>query len=534
MAQINTIRLPFKGPWERVRFYASTIAALLAVLGGLPLYVYSASEQQIVSFNERVALRFARHVLNRSDRVSTEFQSGFSLLEAAHEKNPCSDEAMKLMRALVLRSSNISVAGYVDRNTVRCSSLGLQGGGMDIGPVTFTGAYRTRTNVRIPPAPGIPFIVVEEDSWVLFMLESRPIDIAGGDGISMATYSTIGRRIRVSRGEINPEWVQRGKPGQDITFVEKKRVVAIVQSERFPSGAIVALPVTSFTLVGMPMSFIAAGLALIAGGSLGGWIVLIAKDHLFLSRRSLQRALERNEFAMVYQPIVDLQTRRWVGAEALMRWRRSAKLEIPPDLFIAEAERSGLIHRFSRRMMQLVGTDAAGILANERKFYLSVNLAGDDFRTQDIVWSIRALLKQSDAQADQIRIEITERSVLDEVSAKSVINEIRAMGVNLIVDDFGVGFSNLKYLTSFQFDALKIDKDFVRGIGTGALTGGVAAHIIVIAKSLDLDLIAEGVETEAQATSLRDAGVQFAQGWLFSKPLSAADLAMQLKANSVL
>lgn len=531
MAQINTIRLPFKGTWEKLRFYASTIAALLTVLVGLPLYVYSASEQQIVSFNERVAVRFARHVLSRSDRVATEFQSGFSLLEAAHEKNPCSDQAMKLMRTLVLRSSNISLAGYVDRNTVRCSSLGLQDGGMDIGPITFTGAYKTRTNVHISRAPGMPFIVVEENSWVLFMLESRPIDIPGGDGIAMATYSTIGRRLRVSRGEIKPAWVQKGKPGQDVTFIDNGRIVAIAESERFPSGAVVALPMASFTLNGMPMSLIAAGLALLAGGSLAAWIVLIARDHLFLSRRSLQRALERNEFVMVYQPIVNLQTRRWVGAEALIRWRRSAKLEIPPDLFIAEAERSGLIHRVSRKMMQLVGTDAAGILANERKFYLSVNLAGDDFRTQDIVRHIRALLTRSGAQPDQIRIEITERSVLDEVSAKSVIKEIRTMGVNLIVDDFGAGFSNLKYLTSFRFDALKIDKDFVRGIGTGALTGGVAAHIINIAKSLDLDLIAEGVETEAQATSLRKAGVKFAQGWLFAKPLSAVDLAAALKSR---
>ena len=525
------MRLPFKGAWEKIRFYGVTVAALLAILVGIPLYVYSTAEQQFITFDERDAVRFARHVLSRSDRISMEFRSGLALLEAAHDSKPCSEEAMMLMRVLVLRSPNISLAGHVAQNTVLCSSLGRDGG-MDIGPVAFTGAYKTRIDVHIPMAPGISFIVIEEDNWVLFMPDIRPIDIPGGDSVSMATYSTIGRRIRASRGAIKPEWMQKGKPGQEVTFVEDGRVVAVLQSERFPSGAIVALPMTRFTLGNVPMSLIAAGIAFLAGCSLAAWIILIARDHLVLSRRSLQRALERDEFSMVYQPIVDLQTGHWVGAEALMRWRRSARQEIPPDMFISEAERSGLIHRFSRKMMQLVGADAPRILAHERNFYVSVNLAGDDFRTREIVSLIGALLKRSHAQPDQFKIEITERSVLDEASAKSVINEIRSMGLNLIVDDFGAGFSNLKYLTSFQFDALKIDKDFVRGIGTGALTGGVAAHIINIANSLDLDLIAEGVETEAQATSLRNAGVRFAQGWLYSKPLSAVDLALRLRGRS--
>jgi sensor c-di-GMP phosphodiesterase-like protein len=184
--------------------------------------------------------------------------------------------------------------------------------------------------------------------------------------------------------------------------------------------------------------------------------------------------------------------------------------------------------KVTERLLDLVGTDAAGLFTRHPDFYLSVNLSAEDLGSVRTVGRMMRLIERTGARDGNILIEATEHNLLPSEANRRVLRDLRAQGLRLAVDDFGTGYSNLSYLQSFDLDALKIDKVFIDTIDTGAAASNVISHIIALAQDIGLDLIAEGVETQAQARFLRDRGVRCAQGWLFAKPMPFAELAARL------
>jgi sensor c-di-GMP phosphodiesterase-like protein len=158
-----------------------------------------------------------------------------------------------------------------------------------------------------------------------------------------------------------------------------------------------------------------------------------------------------------------------------------------------------------------------------KHFHVGINISSHDIRSGALMPMIETLKKSTGAKGNQILIEVTERGFLDDEAALTTIKNIRECGVMVAIDDFGTGYSSLSYLTKFQLDYLKIDKTFVDSVGTDAVTSHVAFHIIEMAKTLQLGMVAEGVETEEQAKILQERGVQYVQGWLFSKSLKRKD-----------
>ena len=271
------------------------------------------------------------------------------------------------------------------------------------------------------------------------------------------------------------------------------------------------------------------GAILLIGSVLGllliaAWIDIILR----ISRRELRpatelrRALAAGRISVQYQPVIDLRSSRCVGAEALARWQRGNGQWVSPSVFIPVAEEAGLIQDVTSAVLRTVIADLRRI-AEAGRISINLNLSHDDLKNERIGDELAASLKQAHLPSQAIKLEITERALVNSDTARALIRGFRERGHQIAVDDFGTGYSSLSYLQSFELDVLKIDKAFVDAIGTGAATGEVIVHVIDMAKSLGLDVVAEGVQTLEQVRWLVDHGVFYGQGYLFSKALPVDD-----------
>jgi len=238
--------------------------------------------------------------------------------------------------------------------------------------------------------------------------------------------------------------------------------------------------------------------------------------------KKLRHALERGEFALYYQPQVDLRTKRLVGAEALLRWKDPESGEmIPPARFIPIAEENGVIAPIGEWVLR----EACRQLAEWGKLGLpeismSVNLSAVQFRQRDLGAQVRKILDQHGIEPSRLELEITETAVMQDAEAAiALLHELKEMGVQLAVDDFGTGYSSLNYLKRLPIDKLKIDQSFVRDIAHDPDDAAIVSTIISMARSLKLKVVAEGVETAAQLAFLNQHGCDQGQGYYFAQPL---------------
>ncbi|HSO42132.1 MAG TPA: EAL domain-containing protein, partial [Rhodospirillales bacterium] len=272
-----------------------------------------------------------------------------------------------------------------------------------------------------------------------------------------------------------------------------------------------------------------AGAIALAAGTFAAVAFVAAALHMAGRRATLRDdlrdALENGELAVHYQPVIDLQRQRCVGAEALIRWTQPSGTSVSPDVFIQLAEDTGDIVPMTRWLMRKVGEEVGERLREDEDFHIAVNLAPVHFNDGRISAAADAfeVAARAGFPLGRLQFEITERALVDERRCREVIAALSNQGNQVSIDDFGTGYSSLAYVGNFRVDALKIDKAFVKTIGTDAASAGLADIIVDMAKALGLKVVAEGVETEAQAAHLRQRGVQYAQGWLYSKPLPAND-----------
>jgi sensor c-di-GMP phosphodiesterase-like protein len=229
----------------------------------------------------------------------------------------------------------------------------------------------------------------------------------------------------------------------------------------------------------------------------------------------LSRAVRRRDFEVHYQPIVDLRDGRCVGAEALVRWRRGAVL-VAPDKFIPVAEGSGLIQAITDEVLRIVVSEMHDTFLKDEQFFVSINVSARDMCTARFLDVITNVLAKTGIRSSQVRIEVTEREIIDKNSCLEMMRAFREAGHLVYIDDFGTGYSNLSYLEDFAVDILKIDRTFTRAIGERAATSDVTRHIVAMAKALGLAVVAEGIETIEQAHYLGEIGVEYGQGWLFA------------------
>jgi diguanylate cyclase (GGDEF)-like protein len=235
-----------------------------------------------------------------------------------------------------------------------------------------------------------------------------------------------------------------------------------------------------------------------------------------------QRALDREEFVLDYQPIVELATGELVAAEALIRWEHPTHGRIGPSVFIPLAEESGLIDEIGTWVLQAACTQAArwAKLSPGRVPRASINLSAHQLADPQLAWTLQAALAHAGATPSWVTIEITESSLMQDRSAsRERLHAIRALGVQIAIDDFGTGFSSLATLEQFPVTQLKIDRSFVTPLGEPRRGSGVVHAIIEIGHALGLTTVGEGIDTPIQFKRLRKLGCELGQGSFFSQPL---------------
>jgi len=261
----------------------------------------------------------------------------------------------------------------------------------------------------------------------------------------------------------------------------------------------------------------------------GQWVEFDSTMHeravaLLQLETDLRRALERRELLLHYQPVISLQTGTISGAEALVRWRHPERGLVPPSEFIPLAEETGLIGAIGGWVL----IEACGQMKRwqdqlgQPHLQIGVNLSSKQFLAPGLVAEVASALQQTGLSPRSLRLEVTESLLMDKhpVVADNM-TELRAMGVRIDLDDFGTGYSSLSYLHQFPIDTLKIDRSFVQRMGTTDEGLEIVNTILSLAQSLDMDVVAEGVETAEQLQLLRNLHCSYAQGYHLSRPVDS-------------
>jgi diguanylate cyclase (GGDEF)-like protein/PAS domain S-box-containing protein len=249
----------------------------------------------------------------------------------------------------------------------------------------------------------------------------------------------------------------------------------------------------------------------------------------------LRRALERGEFALAYQPKFDLASGKACGAEALLRWMHPERGAVSPAQFIPVLEDTGLIVQVGEWVIRRACEDLKlWIGTGLQPMPVAVNLSARQFRQKDLDARIRALVSAAGVDPALIELEITESQLMENPEdAIRTMRQLREAGIRMAIDDFGTGYSSLAYLTRFPVKALKIDRSFVADVFSDHADAAIVRTIIEMAHTLGFTVVAEGVETDRQAAFLRQFGCEQAQGFLFARPMPAADVSVLINSSKI-
>jgi predicted signal transduction protein with EAL and GGDEF domain len=238
---------------------------------------------------------------------------------------------------------------------------------------------------------------------------------------------------------------------------------------------------------------------------------------------AMRQALAQQHFRLNFQPQVDVRTGQVLGAEALIRWRDPERGEVPPGAFIPVAEESGFIVAIGHWVLRQAVAQAAEWRGRGLSLMMSINVSALQFQQPGFVEGVAAVLREAGLPAELLELELTESILVqDAQDALARLEALAALGVKLAIDDFGTGYSSLSYLKRFPIGRLKIDRSFVSGLPGDESDAGIVNAIIHMGRALRLQIVAEGVETEAQRQFLRQAGCEQYQGYLFAPALAPA------------
>jgi sensor c-di-GMP phosphodiesterase-like protein len=496
------------------------VAVILGFLGAVIPIVAMAYMSWVIAVErkqDRLAL-FSRVTLLRATNTFADAKGALDAISTTSDI-PCSEAHIARMRALTVNTRSIEDIGYFEDGLLKCTSWGRTTGEIAKSDVDYVTPDGIGVTIRMQPliSGGKPMMALHSGRYNVLVAPSRLVDVLIDDGMSIALVTGQGAIINTLNApdiglvrSLVPA-PRTGMTDSDLFAAAHGGGLIVVTTE--PKSTIGASLRTEQMLL-LPLgAFIAAFIV--------GIVIWLSRKRLS-PLAELEIAVRNREFIVHYQPIVELKTGICIGAEALVRWRRPDGSLVRPDLFIPLAEESGLIMPITDQVIEAVIGDLNGILVEDRTLHIAVNLCAADIKSGRILDVLEARLGHIGIRPEQIWLEATERGFMDIDAARVTLTKARERGHSVAIDDFGTGYSSLQYLQGLPMDALKIDKSFIDTIGKDTATSSVTSHIIDMAKSLGLYIVAEGIEVEEQADYLKAHGVDFGQGWLYSKALPAA------------
>ncbi|MGD0154539.1 MAG: EAL domain-containing protein [Terracidiphilus sp.] len=515
-------------PKPRASFALFT--GFLAVLVPILASAYLAWMESYTT-EKTLSLTYAQDVLRRAEKASSQFDDARK--QVAHANfPPCSPDDIKLLRQVDLGSSYIKATGRVAHDALLCTSQGAS----------------------IPLSLGKPDLITDQGVSEYFnkhlsSQQSHPLNIFAAGGFAVifdpgvaVDVSTEGQDVELavfvpSAPDHNPiatlghdfpaGWFDPIPQGAQSTNLDSGYLVSSVRSAKWDIAVLAATP-QSYIYQGIGhFALIFVPIGILCGAVLGFMVNLLSRMHTSFPAM-LRRAIKDKNFYVLYQPVVELATQRVIGAEALVRWR-SDYADIRPDYFIPQAEECGLIQLITAQVISMVARDLHHFLEIDPDFHVAINVSAADLCDARTIDAFDGLLRASGARPANFEVEATERAFLQGPETSKIIDELRARGFSVAIDDFGTGYSSLACLQTLSLDTLKIDKAFVDTINTDGATSQVVPHIIEMAHSLHLDIVAEGVENEPQAQYLVKRGVHYAQGWHFGRPMDTGHLCEEIR-----
>lgn len=507
------------------------VSALLVVVLPTVLALFLARSAAMQRQRE-ITTTMTEQVLARTEAIRADMLAAVARVGSRSGQDLCSPAGITSMRVALLHARYLSNVGYVHDDRLLCSAFGKQE--LPLGPPAYFSdeRYDIRTGVRLDGAADVPMVAATrpETGLTLFVFSGWVMDaVPANEPWRVAVVGRgKGNTLLAGRGELEPGWLRRAARGNAGTFMYKHFVVAWANSKQ--GGAFTAFAAMPPQMWQPPLRA-STWLALALGLPVSILLAVVLRRMMNRNttlRSLLRQALRRGELTLAYQPIVELASGRWVGAEALLRWKRPNGEVVPPDIFIPVAEESGLMPNVREYLVRTLEREVPALFARHPDFHVALNFNADDICASGFPARLKLAMERTGARPRNLQIEVTERVFARLEEFPACIDALQKLGVSVSIDDFGTGYSSLSYLTRLKFDYLKIDRSFVQTIETGAVTSMVVEHIIAMAQSLDTRMIAEGVETELQADYLRVHGVQYAQGWLYAKAMAIAELIDQL------
>ncbi len=496
---------------------------IIATLSGLIGAVLPMITMAYISW-ERALAKERTHLETYSERalknISLSLQQGLGVISDMENWSgtPCSPEHISLMRKATVNTRAVEEIDYLEQGSLACTSWGVTSILSGSTTSTYTDAGGYKINVRlIPRDHGIqPITIIHRGAYNVLINAERLSDIILDDRMQLGVFYQ-GQLVNVSQGA-DEKTISRLASSHD----RNNKDYLHAASTQDDWSALVMEPITS-----VDTSFYSELAWMLPIGIGIGFVVVLSVIRIMRIRLSpmaeMQIAIAQREFTVHYQPIIDLETEQCTGAEALVRWLRPDGTVVAPDQFIPLAEETGLILPITDQVIQGVVRDMAQLLRDNRHLHVAINICADDLKSGRFLDTLDHALKGSMIDNNQIWIEATERGFIDVESAVATLERARALGFKIAIDDFGTGYSSLQYLERLPVNVLKIDKSFVDAIDKSSASSSVVTHIIAMAKTLGLDIVAEGVESPHQADYLRTHKVDYAQGWLYSKALPSQD-----------